>query len=83
VSKKYLVFDVKDDAQAFVDLADENMGYPNNDTQSYTAIRNTVQGKFAVLTCPLCHELMTPEQLDSLVSIKDAIAFWPKIEGDI
>ncbi len=83
MTKKYLVFDVQEDAQEFVDSTDDNMGYPNEDTENYTAIRNTVQGKFAVLTCPLCYGLMTPEQLESLISVKDAISFWPKIESDI
>jgi hypothetical protein len=78
--KNYLVFNTPEEADKFVADLNTLYGYPDSDTDSYTLVKETVQGKYAVLTCPRCHDFMTEAQLTSLVSIKDALAFWPSVE---
>lgn len=71
--KKFLPFSTKIDAQAFVDLTNENMGYPNkNGTDSYTKyVKHPTESKWGVLTCLECHPIMSQEQIDSLQMAKE------------
>ena len=85
--KKYLMFNTVDEAQTFVDMIDDAMGYNGEGrTTTYSAvIPHPTIDKAAVLTCPKCHEYMTQDQIDSTITVVEfrALSWFPVYEEDV
>ena len=75
MEKKYLPFNSKSENEQWCNTIDLNMGFPDGKgTNSYTSIlEHLTDNRAMCLICSDCYHLITQEQINSLITVEQAV----------